>query len=52
MFRQNSAKFIPFGVNILTNPTNCGLQYSIKTSFRSVQVAGYSLLLELIGEVT
>lgn len=41
---------ICFVFSSLTNPTNCSLQYGIKTSFRSIQVARYSLLLELTGE--
>ncbi len=38
--------------SVLTNLTNCSLQYGIKPSFRSVQVARYSLLLELTVKET
>lgn len=34
-----------------THSTHCSLQYGVETSFRSIQVARYGLILELVVKV-
>lgn len=34
-----------------THSTNCSLQYGVETSFRSIQIARYGFILELVVEV-